>query len=137
MPRTDAGRTHVQDGRSALTGLVALFSLTLSAGPAASEEDGAALFVSQCGVCHVLKASDGARQGPNLENLFGRKAGSVENFPYSNGLKTADFVWTPEQLEAWLADPQNMIPDSYMLYKQADPATRARIIDYLKTLKEN
>ncbi|MGE0213116.1 MAG: cytochrome c family protein [Parvibaculaceae bacterium] len=126
----------MQVGRSAFTGLLSLFALTLSAGTAASE-DGAALYASQCGVCHVLKASDGPRQGPNLEHLFGRKAGSVEGFPYSNGLKTADFEWTPEQLEPWLADPQNMIPDSYMLYKQPDPAVRAKIIDYLKTLKES
>lgn len=127
----------MRDGRSALTGLLTLLAVTLPAGPAASEEDGAALFMSQCGVCHVLKASDGPRQGPNLEHLFGRKAGSVEGFPYSNGLRTADFEWGPEQLEAWLVDPQNMIPDSYMLYKQADPATRAKIVEYLTTLKEN
>lgn len=127
----------MQDGRLARTGLLTLFALTLPAIPAASDDGGAALFASQCGVCHVLKASEGPRQGPNLEHLFGRKAGSVENFPYSNGLKSADFVWTPEQLEAWLADPQNMIPDSYMLYKQPDPATRAKIVDYLKTLKGN
>ena len=127
----------MQDGRSALAGLLAFLAITLSAEPAVSDEDGAALFVSQCGVCHVLHASEGPRQGPNLEHFFGRRAGSVDGFPYSNGLKTADFIWTPEQLEAWLVDPQNMIPDSYMLYKQADPVVRAKIIDYLKTLKEN
>jgi cytochrome c len=80
----------------------------------------------------VLKPEDGMRQGPHLKALFGRKAGSVADFPYSDGLKTAGFAWSPEQLDKWLADPQAMIGDSYMAYKQPDASVRAKLIAYLQ-----
>jgi cytochrome c len=100
--------------------------------PTSAEESGAALFVAQCGVCHVLRAEEGPRQGPNLAGVIGRKAGSVEGFPYSNGLKQAGFAWTTERMEAWLADPQGLIADTYMAYRQNDPAIRAKLVAYLK-----
>ena len=75
------------------------------------------------------------RQGPYLAGVAGRKAGKIENFPYSNGLKAATFDWTPERLDQWITDPQSVIADSYMMYKQADPAIRSSIIGYLVTLK--
>ncbi len=99
---------------------------------AASAEDGAAVFTSQCGVCHVLKAEEPPRQGPHLAGIMGRKAGSVAGFPYSKGLKAAGFEWTPEKLEQWLADPQSMIADTYMAYHQDDPTVRAKVVAYLK-----
>jgi len=100
----------------------------------ASADDGAALFTAQCGVCHVLNASDGPRQGPPLAGVIGRKAGSVEGFPYSGGLKAAGFDWTPERLDKWLADPQGLIADTYMAYHQDDPAIRAKLVAYLKEI---
>jgi cytochrome c len=109
--------------------------LIASAASAEAAPDGKALFEKNCGVCHVVSRTEPLRQGPYLAGVVGRKAGKVENFPYSNGLKTATFDWTGEQLDRWITDPQSVIPDSYMMYKQADPAIRASIIDYLATLK--
>ena len=46
------------------------------------------------------------------------------------------FVWTPENIDKWIADPKAMIPDSPMsLAFQGipDAAERADIIAYLKT----
>jgi cytochrome c len=104
-------------------------------GTAAAAEDGQALFAKNCGICHVVAKSEPPRQGPYLGGVVGRHAGKIENFPYSNGLKTATFNWTPEKLDQWIADPQSLIQDSYMMYKQADPAIRTAIIGYLATLK--
>lgn len=98
-------------------------------------DDGKAQFEKNCGVCHVVSKTDPPRQGPYLQGVMGRKAGKVENFPYSNGLKAATFDWTRERLDQWITDPQSVIPDSYMMYKQADPAIRSSIIGYLATLK--
>jgi cytochrome c len=113
--------------------LLLLGSLGLCA--SASADDGKALFERNCGVCHVVSKTEPLRQGPYLEGVVGRKAGKIENFPYSNGLKAATFDWSPEKLDQWITDPQSVIPDSYMMYKQPDPAVRTSIIGYLATLK--
>jgi len=98
-------------------------------------EDGKALFEKNCGVCHVVAKTEPPRQGSYLAGIVGRHAGKIEDFPYSNGLKAATFEWTPEKLDQWISDPQSLIQDSYMMYKQADPAVRTAIIGYLSTLK--
>lgn len=111
-----------------LTGVAALAAWG-SAGLAA--EDGEALFVQQCQTCHTLNLAEPPRQGPTLARVMGRKAGTVPGFPYSKGLKTAGFEWTPERMDKWIADPQAMISDSYMAYHQPDPAIRAKVVEYL------
>jgi cytochrome c len=92
----------------------------------------AALFRTQCGTCHVLNPADGPRQGPPLKGVVGRKPGAVEGFKYSGNYGAADFTWDPEHLDAYLADPQAVIPGSVMAYRQANPRTRATIIAYLQ-----
>lgn len=100
----------------------------------ASADDGEALFVKQCGVCHSLNPAE-HRQGPTLHGVMGRKAGKVEGFTYSPGLANADWMWDEARLDAWLTEPHDVIPDTFMMYKQADPAIRAVVIKYLMAQK--
>jgi cytochrome c len=100
--------------------------------PPPSAPDPAALFRNQCGTCHVLAAGGPARQGPPLGGVVGRKAGSVPGFKYSSGFTTADFTWDAARLDAWLTNPQAVIPGAVMAYRQANAATRKTIIDWLK-----
>jgi cytochrome c len=87
----------------------------------------------QCGTCHSF---DPAHHdvGPNLKGLFGRKAASVGDFVYSPPMRRADFIWTPELLDKFLADPQtppfrgNRMPFAGM----PDAQARADLIAYLK-----
>ncbi|WP_050995318.1 MULTISPECIES: c-type cytochrome [Bradyrhizobium] len=102
--------------------------------PAAKPPDGATLFKQQCAVCHTTNLSDPMRQGPPLVRIVGRAAGKVEGFHYSDGLAKADFTWDEARLDAWLANPQAVIPGVIMAYRQARPDTRAAIITYLKEL---
>ncbi|MBH5391180.1 c-type cytochrome [Bradyrhizobium diversitatis] len=102
--------------------------------PAARPPDGATLFKQQCAVCHTTNLSDPMRQGPPLVRIVGRTAGKVEGFHYSDGLAKADFTWDEARLDAWLANPQAVIPGVIMAYRQARPETRAAIITYLKEL---
>ncbi len=53
---------------------------------------------------------------------------------YSAGFAKADFVWDDAKLDAWLTNPQELIPGAVMAYRQAKPETRAMIIAYLKEL---
>ena len=72
------------------------------------------------------------RQGPPLGGVIGRPAGSVPGFKYSEGFATAHFTWDDDHLDAWLTNPQAVIPTAVMAYRQANPAIRKSIIDWLK-----
>jgi cytochrome c len=102
--------------------------------PAAKPPDGAALFKQQCATCHTTNLSDATRQGPTLAQIIGRKAGKVEGFHYSPGLAQADFTWDENRLDAWLTNPQAVVPGAVMPYRQAKAETRTAIISYLKGL---
>jgi cytochrome c len=100
--------------------------------PSSKPPDGATLFKQQCAVCHTLSLSEPVRQGPPLVKVVGRPAGKLEGFRYSEGLAKADFTWDEARLEAWLTNPQAVIPGVVMAYRQAKPETRAAIIAFLK-----
>ncbi|MDI3563247.1 c-type cytochrome [Bradyrhizobium sp. Arg816] len=100
--------------------------------PAAKQPDGATLFKQQCAVCHTLTQSEPMRQGPPLVKVVGRPAGKSEGFKYSEPLSKADFAWDETKLDAWLSNPQAVIPGVTMVYRQAKPETRAAIIAFLK-----
>jgi cytochrome c len=102
--------------------------------PAAKPPDGATLFKQQCATCHTTNPSDPSRQGPTLFNIVGREAGTAEGFRYSAGFADAKFRWDEEKLDAWLTDPQAMIPGAIMPYKQAKPELRTAIVSYLMEL---
>lgn len=110
---------------------VALAQISL---PTAMPPDGAALFKQQCSTCHTTNLSDAPRQGPPLVQVVGRQAGKVEGFRYSPGLAQAGFTWDEGRLDAWLTNPQAVIPGAIMAYRQTKAETRAAIITYLKGL---
>ena len=90
------------------------------------------LFRNQCATCHALNADAPARQGPNLAGVIGRPAGSVAGFKYSAGFAQAGFAWDADRLDAYLTNPQAVIPGAVMPYRQANADTRHAIISYLQ-----
>jgi cytochrome c len=72
--------------------------------------------------------------GPNLQGVYGRRAGTAPGFQYSKALLTAlkDLVWDEASLEVWITSPQKWVPGVYMFYRQKDPEVRRKIIAYLK-----
>jgi cytochrome c len=96
---------------------------------AADSTRGKALYESRCAGCHSL---DHDRIGPRHAGLFGRKAGSVAEFDYSPALRGSRIVWDAKTLDAWLADPERLIPGQRMNYSVPGPADRAALIAYLK-----
>jgi cytochrome c len=118
-------------GSAIATAGTALAQMTL---PAAKPPDGAALFKQQCATCHATSLSEAPRQGPPLTKIVGRQAGKLEGFHYSPELARADFTWDESRLDAWLTNPQAIVPGAVMPYRQANAETRGLIIDYLKGL---
>ena len=102
--------------------------------PPAKPPDGMALFKQQCATCHTTNTSDPTRQGPTLFKIVGRPAGKADGFRYSAGFAEANFVWDDGKLDAYLANPQAMLPGSNMAYRQPKAETRTAIIAYLKEL---
>jgi cytochrome c len=95
--------------------------------------EGRDLFIRQCLGCHAFACN---KQGPRLGGLFGRNAGSVEDYGYySEGLKNNEIVWTEETLDEWFEDPGKIAPQSVMVTngKVEDPALRRKLISFLKT----
>ena len=102
--------------------------------PASKPPDEATLFKQQCATCHSISLSDPPRQGPALAKIIGRQAGTQDGFRYSPGLAQAHFVWDESRLDAWLTNPQAVVPGAVMAYRQPRPELRAAIITYLKGL---
>ncbi len=72
--------------------------------------------------------------GPNLGGVYGRAAGTVEGFHYSEPfLKTLKgMIWDEGSLNTWLTSTQRWVPGVTMYYSQKDAEVRRKIIQYLK-----
>ncbi|MGO9674299.1 MAG: c-type cytochrome [Methylocella sp.] len=120
--------------------MVAMLALTAPvAGAWAADGDpaaGEALFKQKCAVCH--KVGEGAKNfvGPELNGIVGRKAGAVEGYSYSDGVKNAGWTWDADKLNTWLTNPKADIASTKMIFpglpKDSD---RANVIAYLGQFK--
>lgn len=124
--------------------LPAALVLALSALPVHAEEPrafepikieaGQALFEAECRRCHATDASDPS-YGPLLEGVVGRRAGTFGDYPYSEALKGAGFVWTPGALRAWMEDNDGLVPGTKMRHVGIGDATvQDFILAYLRSI---
>ncbi|WP_424194537.1 c-type cytochrome [Ampullimonas aquatilis] len=92
---------------------------------------GLQLYGQYCQACHSVEYNG---IGPMHRGVFGRKAGGVSGFKYSNALKNADVIWSAKTLDIWLADPEKYLPGQKMGVQVPDAKDRADLIAYLQTL---
>src|SRR5215813_13481638 len=132
--------------RTAISGLVCTTFLVLLGFPAVPQEpagkgdteSGQLTFNNACRTCHTTKEGDN-RLGPNLHNIIGRKAGSLQNYGYSSAMKGADFVWDKEKLDRFIAIPDEVVPGNNMkpYGGLASAEDRAKVIVFLESLTTN
>ena len=97
---------------------------------AADPEKGKAVF-EQCAACHSL-GDPGDYDGPTLNGVIGRKAGSLEDYRYSAAMKRSDVTWDATSLDKYVTDPQAFIPGNRMAFAGiSDKAQRDDLIAYL------
>jgi cytochrome c len=99
----------------------------------AQANSGEAAFNNHCRTCHSAKEDDN-RLGPSLHGIIGAKAGSQSGYPnYSGALKGSGITWDAANLERFIANPDDVVPNNNMkpFNGVRDPAVRKRIVDYL------
>ena len=98
---------------------------------------GDVLFKQRCSICHQPDKGGKNGVGPALYGAFGRTAGKAPGFPYSDGMKAATFVWTPEKINQWIQKPASVVPGAKMVLAPVSQAQdRSDIIAFLKTKSE-
>src|SRR5882672_5321687 len=96
---------------------ILLFTIFLAPQPGAAADiaAGQAEF-NKCKICHTVDAGGRNVVGPNLHRIFGRKAGTGDNFLYSEALKESGIVWDDETLTKYLRDPKALVPGGKMAF---------------------
>ena len=91
-------------------------------------------FMRKCSICHTLRGGGERRAGPSLEGLFGRPAGAIPDYPYSDAVRGSDLVWDETTIDALFdVGPEHYIPGTKMPMQQiAKPEDRADLIEFLK-----
>lgn len=108
--------------------LAAMWMVTGAAHAAGDAVRGEQIYQS-CQDCHSL---DDNEVGPKHRGVFGRAAGAVPGYDYSEALKNAKIVWNEATLDRWLKNPQDFMPGSKMAFHLTDTKDRADVIEYLK-----
>lgn len=91
-------------------------------------------FLRKCSVCHSLTEDRDRRAGPPLGGLFGRPAGSVAGYVYSEAVANSGIVWSEETIDALFdLGPDHYIPGTKMpMQRIAAARDRADLIAFLR-----
>lgn len=109
-----------------------------SKAPMTPAEQGRKAF-SACGVCHTVTDPEVDKMrliGPSLYRIYEARSAREAGYDYSPALKNASLVWDESTLDAFIERPQSVVPGTRMAFAgESDPAKRAALIAYLKTLR--
>lgn len=91
-------------------------------------------FMRKCSICHALEPGPSRKAGPTLYDLFGRAAGTVPGYGYSETLNGSGIIWTEQSVNALFDEgPDHYIPGSKMpMQVIAGAQDRADLIAFLK-----
>ncbi len=120
--------------RWVLAHAVAIAAVVWNSGASAQDAGrGAHLFEKFCTGCHYHPDQDKHWVGPSLHGVVGRQSAGSTFWAYSSAMKRSNWVWTEENLDRWLKNPQAMVPGNKMEFIGISvPEYRADIIAFLK-----
>ena len=100
--------------------------------PPGDAQKGAVLYQQHCTACHAI---DSNKIGPAHRGVVGRRVGSLPGYKYSSELAASRLRWTPQTLNKWLGDPEDLVNGQRMGFLIESEQDRADLIAYLATLK--
>lgn len=91
-------------------------------------------FKRKCSICHTLAKGSARKAGPSLYGLYGRRAGTVPDYTYSQTLNDSEIVWSPATINALFDEgPDHYIPGTKMpMQRIVEQKDRDDLIDYLR-----
>ncbi len=121
--------------RTTLFAAVLMAVAAAVSGPALADGDAAKgkKVFNKCKACHVADEAKN-KVGPSLHGVFGRKAGTVEGFKYSDAMKESGVEWSEETLAEYVKKPKEFIPGNKMAF--AGIRKDDQIEDLIAFLKE-
>ena len=94
-------------------------ALAVAAPAYAQDVDAGANVFKRCGACHAVGEGAKNKVGPELNELFGRVAGSIADYNYSKAMIEAGkngLVWDPVTLGPYLHKPKEHVPGTKMSF---------------------
>jgi cytochrome c len=82
----------------------------------AQDADAGKRVFNKCTPCHNIGPGAKNKVGPELNGLFGRPAGSVEGFNYSDAMKNSGITWDEATFKEYITDPKKRIPGNKMVF---------------------
>jgi cytochrome c len=117
-------------------GLVMSALLTSSVVAEGDAAAGANVF-KKCASCHAVGEGAKNKVGPELNELFGRVAGTAPDFKYSQAMIDAGaggLVWSSETLHQFLTKPKDFVKGTKMSFPGLkEPTDIDNIVAYLQT----
>lgn len=94
-------------------------------------------FMRKCSSCHDSEKSSVHGKGPNLWNVFGRKAGSAKGFAYSDAMRQSGHTWNYATLNYYLTNTKRAVPGRIMNFKGIrKDKDRAKLLRFLSSMND-
>lgn len=97
---------------------------------------GAEIWKKNCASCHQIGQGARNRIGPQLNGIFGRRAGSIDGFNYSKSMERAHgdgLTWTLDTLDPYIENPKALLSGTRMNFRgMEDPQDRADLLALLR-----
>lgn len=120
-------------------------AVTFAAGAALSSElgdadNGKAVF-KKCKSCHAVGEGAKNKVGPQLNGIFGRAAGSLDDAKYSKSMTRAGddgLIWTKETLDTFIENPKALVSKTRMSFRGIkDADDRADLLAFLRIYSDS
>jgi nitrite reductase (NO-forming) len=90
----------------------------------------------KCQACHSLDAGKNLI-GPSLAGVVGKPAGQSSGYNYSPAMKDSGVVWNAQNLNAFMAAPQRLVPKTKMAFPGiASDSERSNIVAFLASASQ-